>query len=168
MSAEFCKFLLKYFRKLAFAVNSLLLSRMSLLLFRHGFTARFARVSEIAEEQNFFCMLRTICWYTPSEQPPPRLAEVNKILANDESIKRSSKPTDPINQRSKNFLLSPAKEQRDVNKGRKLKTHALRAIAAWANFNPSRISNSLPLRRIVLYVCRPSCPPVFLGDQRQT
>ena len=54
-----------------------------------------------------------------------------------------------------NYLLSPAKEQRDVNKGRKLKTHALQAIASRANFNPSRISNSLPLRRIVLFVCRP-------------
>ena len=30
-----------------------------------------------------------------------------------------------------------------------------RAIASRAIFNPSHISNSLPLRRIVLYVCRP-------------
>jgi len=37
----------------------------------------------------------------PAEQPPPNLAEANKILANDESVKRSSKPTDPIKQRLK-------------------------------------------------------------------
>ena len=43
-----------------------------------------------------------------------------------------------------NFLLSPAKEQRDVNKGRKLKIQALRAIASCANVNLSRISNSFP------------------------
>jgi hypothetical protein len=54
-----------------------------------------------------------------------------------------------------NFLLSPAKEQRDASKGRKLKTHALRAIGSRTIFNPSRISNFLRLRQIVLYVYRP-------------
>ena len=48
----------------------------------------------------FFCIFLTICWYTSSEQPLRRLAEANKILANDLSIKWSSKPTDPIKQRS--------------------------------------------------------------------
>jgi hypothetical protein len=42
----------------------------------------------------------TICWYTPAEQPPPKLAEANNIL-DDESIKWSSKPTGPIKQRLK-------------------------------------------------------------------
>jgi hypothetical protein len=54
-----------------------------------------------------------------------------------------------------NFLLGPAKEQRDASKGRKLKTHALRAIGSPTIFTPSRISNFLRLGRIVLYVCRP-------------
>ncbi len=54
-----------------------------------------------------------------------------------------------------NFLLSPAKEQRDANKGRKLKTHALRAVGSPTIFTPSRTSNFLGLGRIVLYVCRP-------------
>jgi hypothetical protein len=49
-----------------------------------------------------FCIFFTICWYTLAEQPPPKQAEANKILANDESVKWSSKPTDPIKQRSKN------------------------------------------------------------------
>ena len=52
---------------------------ISLLLFRHGFTARFARVAKIAEELFF------------------------------------------------NFLLSPAKKQRDAGEGRKLKIQAHRA-----------------------------------------
>jgi hypothetical protein len=69
---------------------------ISSLLFRHGFTARFAQVAKIAEELFF------------------------------------------------NFLLNLAKEQRDVNKGRKLKIQALRAIASRTIFNLSRISNSLP------------------------
>jgi len=38
----------------------------------------------------------SICWYTPAEQPLPKLAEANKIVANDESVKWSSKPTDQI------------------------------------------------------------------------
>jgi len=37
-----------------------------------------------------------------AEQPPPKPAEANKILANDELVKWSSKPKDPIKQRSKN------------------------------------------------------------------
>ncbi len=37
----------------------------------------------------------------PAEQPPPNPAEADKILANDESVNWSSKPTDPIKQRSK-------------------------------------------------------------------
>ena len=53
-----------------------------------------------------------------------------------------------------NFLLSPAKEQRDASKGRKLKTHALRASVRRALI-PSHISDFLRMRRIVLYVCRP-------------
>jgi hypothetical protein len=36
-----------------------------------------------------------------AEQPPPKPAEANKILANDLSVKWSSKPTDPIKQRLK-------------------------------------------------------------------
>ncbi len=54
-----------------------------------------------------------------------------------------------------NFLLSPAKEQRDASKGRKLKKHVLRAIVSHTIFTPSRIRNFLHLRRIVLYVCPP-------------
>jgi hypothetical protein len=54
-----------------------------------------------------------------------------------------------------NFLLSSAKKQRDVNKGRKLKTHALQAIGSPTIFTPSRIRNFLRLGRIVFYVCRP-------------
>ena len=33
---------------------------------------------------NFFFIFFTICWYGPADQPPPKLAEANKILANDE------------------------------------------------------------------------------------
>jgi len=40
---------------------------------------------------------------TPAEQPPPKLAEANKILANGSSVKWPSKPTDPIKQKLKNF-----------------------------------------------------------------
>jgi hypothetical protein len=54
-----------------------------------------------------------------------------------------------------NFLLSPAKEQRDASKDRKLKTRGLRAIGSPTIFTPSRINNFLRLGRIVLYVCRP-------------
>jgi hypothetical protein len=79
---------------------------MSLLLFWHGFTARFARAAEIAE--GFFFSL--------SADPPKSAAD---------------------------------------RKGRKLKTHALRAIGSRPILNPSRISNFLRLRQIVLYVCRP-------------
>ena len=46
-----------------------------------------------------FLHIFSICWYTPAEHPPPKLAEANKIVANDESIKRSSKPADQIKQR---------------------------------------------------------------------
>jgi hypothetical protein len=46
-----------------------------------------------------FCIFFSICWYTPAEQPPPKLAEANKIVANDESVKWSSKPTDQTKQR---------------------------------------------------------------------
>jgi hypothetical protein len=63
-------------------------------LFRHGFTARFARVAKIAEELFF------------------------------------------------NFLLSPAKKQRDVNKGSKLKTNALRTAASRAIFNKNKKRNA--------------------------
>jgi hypothetical protein len=38
----------------------------------------------------------------PTEQPTPKPAEANNILADDELVKWSSKPTDPIKQRSKN------------------------------------------------------------------
>jgi hypothetical protein len=41
------------------------------------------------------------CWYASAEQPPPKLAVVNKILANNKLIKRSSKPIDAEKQRSK-------------------------------------------------------------------
>jgi hypothetical protein len=46
---------------------------------------------------NFF----RICWYAPSEQLSPKMAEANKVLASAESVKWSSKPTGPIKQRSK-------------------------------------------------------------------
>jgi hypothetical protein len=46
---------------------------------------------------NFF----TICWYAPSEQPPPKMVDANKVLASNASVKWSSKPTGPIKQRSK-------------------------------------------------------------------
>ena len=49
-----------------------------------------------------------ICWYAPAEQPPPTLAEANKILAKDESVKWSSRPTDPIQQRLKKKFKKPA------------------------------------------------------------
>jgi len=45
-----------------------------------------------------------ICWYAPAEQPPPTLAEANNILAKDESVKWSSRPTEPIKQRLKKIL----------------------------------------------------------------
>jgi hypothetical protein len=45
----------------------------------------------------------SICWYAPAEQPLPKLAEANKILANGSSVKWPSKPTDPIKQKLKNF-----------------------------------------------------------------
>jgi hypothetical protein len=48
-----------------------------------------------------FCIFFTIFWYAPADQPPPKLAEANKTLANDESVKWSSKPIDPIKQRLK-------------------------------------------------------------------
>ena len=54
-----------------------------------------------------------------------------------------------------NFLQSPAKKQRDVNKGRKLKTHAFRKIVSPTIFTLLRIRSFLRLGRIVLYVCRP-------------
>ena len=50
---------------------------------------------------NFFCIFFTICWYAPAKQPPPKLAEANKVLANDQSVQCSSKPTGPIKQRLK-------------------------------------------------------------------
>jgi hypothetical protein len=43
----------------------------------------------------------TICWYRPEKHPPAKLAEANKILSNDGSVKWSPKPTDPIKWRSK-------------------------------------------------------------------
>ena len=49
----------------------------------------------------FFAYFFAICWYAPTDQPPPKLAETNKIPVNDESIKCSSKPTGPIKQRLK-------------------------------------------------------------------
>jgi len=52
--------------------------------------------------KRIFAYFFTIYWYAPEEQPPSNLAEANKINANDESVKWSSKPTDPIKQRSKN------------------------------------------------------------------
>jgi hypothetical protein len=33
--------------------------------------------------QIFFCIFFTICWYAPAAQPPPKLTEANKILADD-------------------------------------------------------------------------------------
>ncbi len=45
------------------------------------------------------CIFYSICWYTPAQKPPPKLAEANKIVVNDESVKWSSKPTDQIKQR---------------------------------------------------------------------
>jgi len=66
------------------------------------------------------------------------------------------------------FQLSPAKKKQwDAGKGRKLKLHALRAIVSRTIFNSLCIKYFLHIRRIVLYVRRPSCPPVFLEDQRQ-
>jgi hypothetical protein len=50
----------------------------------------------------------TICWYAPAEQPPPKLAEANKIFANGYLVKWSSKPTDPIKQRLKKNKKSAA------------------------------------------------------------
>jgi len=37
-------------------------------------------------KKNFFIFI-SICWYTPAEQPSPKLVEANKIVANDESVK---------------------------------------------------------------------------------
>ncbi len=54
-----------------------------------------------------------------------------------------------------NFLLSPAKEQRNGNTGRKLKTRTLRALVRHAIFIPSHINEFLRMRRIDLYVYRP-------------
>jgi hypothetical protein len=59
-----------------------------------------------------------------------------------------------------NFQLSPAKEQQDLNKSRKLKIHVLRAIVFFAILTPSRINKFSRLRRGIFYVCRPYCPPV--------
>jgi hypothetical protein len=68
-----------------------------------------------------FCIFFTICWYAPEEQPPSNLAEANKILANDESVKWSSKPTDPIKQGSKNSfqIVFGAKHQIGIIQGSK-------------------------------------------------
>jgi hypothetical protein len=43
-----------------------------------------------------FCIFFTICWYAQEEQTPPKLAEANKIMANDGSVNWSPKPTDSI------------------------------------------------------------------------
>jgi hypothetical protein len=42
----------------------------------------------------------------PAEQPPPKPAEANKVLANDELVKWSSKPTDPKNRDQKILLIA--------------------------------------------------------------
>jgi hypothetical protein len=51
--------------------------------------------------------------------------------------------------------LSPARKQWDVNRGKKLKTHAFRKIVSPTIFTLLRIRSFLRLGRIVLYVCRP-------------
>jgi hypothetical protein len=33
--------------------------------------------------KKIFCIFFTICWYAPAEQPISKLAEANKLLAND-------------------------------------------------------------------------------------
>jgi hypothetical protein len=71
------------------------------------------------------------------------------------SLDFDSPPTSLEPQRSQryfsyNFLLRPAKEQWDINKGRKLKNQAFRAIVLCAFFTPSRIWNFLRFRLIIL------------------
>jgi len=61
--------------------------------------------------KNFFCIFFTICCYAPADQPPPTLAEANKILANDESVQCSSKPTGSIKQRLKKILKISGHQQ---------------------------------------------------------
>jgi hypothetical protein len=48
----------------------------------------------------------------PADQPPPKPAEANKILANDESVKWSSKPTGSIKQRLKKISISTSETSR--------------------------------------------------------
>jgi hypothetical protein len=46
-----------------------------------------------------------MCWYYPAKQPAPKPVEANHILANNESVKWSSKPIAQISQRSNNGTI---------------------------------------------------------------
>jgi len=60
-----------------------------------------SREKSYLRKKNFGILFK-ICWYGPAEQPPPKMAEANKVVANNKSVKCSPKPTDPIKQISKN------------------------------------------------------------------